>query len=81
MKNVKIPAELFEMMAGYVHDHYDSEDISRYNKIEAGVKRKYDAILRHEYYTISKTDESEDIREWARKEYLDAAGIHRDFRW
>ena len=81
MKNVKIPAELFELMAGYVHDHFDREDMARYHKIEAGVRQKYNAMLRHEYYTISKTDEAEEIREWARKEYLDVAGIHEDFRW
>lgn len=81
MKYVKIPAELFEMMAGYVHDHYDREDMSRYNTIEAGVRQKYDSMLRHKYYTLSKTDESEAIRQWARKEYLDMAGIHKDFRW
>lgn len=81
MKSVKIPAELFEMMAGYVHDHYDSKDMIRYNKIEAGVRQKYDSMLRHEYYTISKTDESETIRQWARKEYLDTVGIRKDYRW
>ena len=81
MKNIKIPTELFEMMAGYIHDHYDMEDMSRYHKIETGIRRKYEAMQRHEYYTISKPDVSEDIREWARKEYLDAAGIHKDFHW
>ena len=81
MKNIKISDELFMLMWGYINDHYDPDDISRYRKIDAGIQAKISAMLRHEYYTASKTGKSEEIREQARQEYLDAAGIHSDFRW
>ena len=79
-KSVKIPLELYQLMGAYIRDHYDTDDRDRYLRIEAGIREKYNAALRHEYYKIYKTDSSADTREWARQGYLDAAGIHPDWR-
>lgn len=80
-KSIRLSLELYELMAAYIYDHYDADDRARYLKIDAGIKEKYNAALRHEYYKIYKTDSSADTREWARQEYLDAAGVHPDWRW
>lgn len=35
----------------------------------------------HDTYTKSKTASTEEEREEARQDYLDAVGMHPDFRW
>ena len=50
-------------------------------EIQKGLEQKYEAMMRRELYTKSKTAETEAEREEARKAYLDKVGIHRDFRW
>ena len=44
-------------------------------------KQKYEAMLRRELYTKSKTAGTEVEREEARKAYLDKVGMHQNFRW
>ena len=50
-------------------------------EIKSGLEQKYEAIMRRELYTKSKTAKTQAEREEARKEYLDKVGMHRDFRW
>ena len=77
MKMVQIPESLFvELMKYHVLGIEDSLP-----KIKNGLEQKYEAMMRRELYTKSKTAETEAEREKARKEYLDKVGMHRDFRW
>ena len=50
-------------------------------EIQKGLEQKYEAMMRRELYTKSKTAETEKEREEARKAYLDKVGMHWDFRW
>lgn len=50
-------------------------------KIKSGLEEKYEAIMKRELYTKSKTAKTQAEREEARKAYLDKVGMHRDFRW
>ena len=77
LKMVQIPESFFvELMKYHVFGIEDSLP-----KIKNGLEQKYEALMRRELYTKSKTAETESEREEARKAYLDKVGIHRDFRW
>lgn len=77
MKMVQIPESLFvELMKYHV---LGMEDVLP--EIQKGLEQKYEAMMRRELYTKSKTAETEAERETARKAYLDKVGMHRDFRW
>ena len=49
-------------------------------EIKTGLEEKYEAMMRRELYTKSKTAKTEAEREEARQAYLDKVGMHRDFR-
>ena len=77
MKMVQIPESLFvELMKYHVLGIEDSLP-----KIKNGLEQKYEAMMRRELYTKSKTAETEAEREAARNAYHDKVGMHRDFRW
>ena len=77
MKMIQIPESLFvELMKFHVLGLEDSLP-----EIKKGLEQKYEAIIRRELYTKSKTAETEAEREEARKSYLDKVGVHPNFRW
>lgn len=77
MKMIQIPESLFvELMKFHVLGIEDSLP-----EIKKGLEQKYEAIIRRELYTKSKTAETEAEREEARKAYLDKVGVHPNFRW
>lgn len=77
MKMIQIPESLFvELMKFHVLGIEDSLP-----EIKKGLEQKYEAIMRRELYTKSKTAETEAEREEARKAYLDKVGVHPNFRW
>ena len=77
LKMIQIPESLFvELMKYHVLGIEDSLP-----EIQKGLEQKYEAMMRRELYTKSKTAETEAEREEARKAYLDRVGMHRDFRW
>lgn len=74
---IQIPESLFvALMKYHVLGVEDSLP-----EIQNGLEQKYEAMLRRELYTKSKTAKTESEREEARKAYLDKVGMHRDFRW
>ena len=74
---IQIPESLFvELMKFHVLGLEDSLP-----EIKKGLEQKYEAIIRRELYTKSKTAETEAEREEARKAYLDKVGVHPNFRW
>jgi hypothetical protein len=77
LKMVQIPESLFvELMKYHVLGIEDSLP-----EIKTGLEQKFDAMMRRELYTKSKTAKTQAEREAARKAYLDKVGMHRDFRW
>ena len=77
LKMIQIPESLFvELMKYHVLGIEDSLP-----EIQKGLEQKYEAMMRRELYTKSKTAPSEEEREKARQEYLDRRGIQADFRW
>lgn len=77
MKMIQIPESLFvELMKYHVLGIEDSMP-----KIKIGLEQKFEAMMRRELYTKSKTAETETEREKARKAYLDKVGMHQEFRW
>lgn len=77
MKMVQIPESLFVALMKY--HVLDIEGCLP--EIKIGLEQKFEAMMRRELYTKSKTAETEAEREKARKAYLDKVGMHRDFRW
>lgn len=45
------------------------------------MEEKLSKMSRHEDYTKSKMAPTKEEREEYRQKYLDAVGMHRDFRW
>ncbi len=77
MKMVQIPESLFvELMKYHVVGLEDSLP-----EIRTGLEQKFEAMIRRELYTKSKTAKTQAEREKARKAYLDKVGMHQDFRW
>ena len=77
LKMVQISESLFvELMKYHVLGIEDSLP-----KIKSGLEEKYEAMMKRELYTKSKTAKTQKEREEARQAYLDKVGMHRDFRW
>ena len=77
LKMIQIPESLFvELMKYHVLGIEESLP-----KIKTGLEQKYEAMMKRELYTKSKTAKTQAEREAARKAYLDKVGMHRDFRW
>ena len=76
LKMVQIPESLFVALMKY--HVLEIEDCLP--EIKTGLEEKYEAMMRRELYTKSKTAKTEAEREEARQAYLDKVGMHRDFR-
>lgn len=77
-RNVQIPMELFKLLIRY---HLLEDESVQEEVINRELERKLDRLVQRERYTTYKTAVDPAKREQARQEYLDAAGIHPDFRW
>lgn len=85
MKKIQITQDLFVKMIKYFYgDEFelgDNELFELYRDIKKGIDQKLDAISRRSYYTQYKTADTQEEREKARLKYLDAVGMHEDFRF
>lgn len=85
MKKIQIDEKLFVQMVKYFYSDelgFDNCELNElYIDIKNGIDRKLDAVLKRDYYTKYKTAETQEEREKARQKYLDAVGMHEDFRW
>lgn len=79
-KNIQIDFDLFQDLVAYAIRHSDTDD-AQFTRIEYGVRKKLDAMLRHDLYTMYKSGASESERSSARKKYLNAIGLFVDFNW
>ena len=80
-KKIQISLSLYDMMASYVHDHYDPGDSWRYRRIVEGIEEKQEKQMRHNAYSVFKTSQDPDEKETARTIYLDSVGMKKSFRW
>ena len=85
MKKIQITQDLFVKMIKYFYgDEFELDDdelFELYRDIKNGIDQKLDAISRRSYYTEYKTADSDEAKEQARQKYLDAVGMHKDFRY
>lgn len=85
MKKIQITQDLFVKMIKYFYgDEFELDDdelFELYRDIKKGIDQKLDAISRRSYYTEYKTADSDEAKEQARQKYLDAVGMHKDFRY
>ena len=79
MAKVQIDDTLFVDLIKYHLAGLQTQDIA--NRIAAALNVKMEAMHRRDLYTKSKTAQTAEDRDAARQTYLDAAGIHSDFRW
>ena len=77
MKNIQIPYDLFlKLVVFHVGDVYDEAF-----EIKQEIQKKFDSLLRREYYTKYKTSPDEKEAEEYRRKYLDSKGVPESFRW
>lgn len=76
-KNVTIKQELFMDLVKYFFANIREEE----DRIRLELQEKIDALVKRELYTKYKTAGTLEEREAARQEYLEKAGIPKDFRW
>ena len=85
MKKIQITQDLFVKMIKYFYSEEfelgDDELFELYRDIKKGIEKKLDAISRRSYYTEYKTADTDEVKEQARQKYLDAVGMHKDFRY
>ena len=85
MKKIQITQELFVKMLKYFYGEEfeldDDELCELYSEIKSGIDKKLDAISRRDYYTEYKTADTAEAKEQARQKYLDAVGMHSEFRY
>ena len=77
MKSVNISVVLFF----YLYDYFIYGDETRRDEITVRLKEKMNRMQLRKLYSDSKTAETEEERETARKEYLDRVGVPEDFRY
>lgn len=80
-KRVQISASLFEDMIEYINTAGPDIDPDLYDKIYKALQARAEAQERRRLYTASKTAKDPQVKEDARKAYLDAQGIPEAFRW
>ena len=85
MKKIQITQDLFVKILKYFYSEEfeldDDELCELYREIKSGIDKKLDAISRRSYYTEYKTADTDEAKEKARQKYLDAVGMHEDFRY
>jgi len=77
MKSVNISVVLFF----YLYDYFVYGDESKHDEITVRLKEKMNRMQLRKLYSDSKTSDTEEEREAARKEYLDRVGVPEDFRY
>ena len=78
-KTVQIPYETFIGLLKYFS--LEIHDQALYDALQGDLEAKLDALIKHETYSKSKTAESPQEREEARRKYLDMVGMRDSFRW
>ena len=79
-KEIRIEYSLFIDLYVYACRHPEYDDL-QFKRLYAGVRKKLEAMMRHDLYSLYKTGADEETRVNARQEYLDAIGLFDSYRW
>lgn len=79
-RNILLDYDLFVDLYIYACRHCEPDDL-QFKRLCAGVKRKLEAMMRHDLYSLYKSGADEENRAKARQQYLDAIGLSNSFRW
>ena len=79
-KEIQIDYDLFVDLYVYACRHSEHDD-PQFKRLYTGVRKKLEAMMRHNLYSLYKTGANEETRSKARQEYLDAIGLFDSFRW
>lgn len=79
-KFIQLDFDLFVDLFVYATRHGDEDDL-QYKRIAAGVRKKIEAMMRHELYSLYKSGSNEEVRAKARAEYLDTIGLFDSYKW
>ncbi len=79
-RNILVDYDLFVDLYVYACRYSEPDDL-QFKRLCAGVRKKFDAMMRHELYSLYKSGADEITRKKARLEYLDAIGLSDSFRW
>ena len=79
-KTIQIDLDLFEDLYVYAARHADPDD-PQFKRITIFVKKKLQALMKHELYSLYKAGSPEAIREKVQNKYLDAIDILEAFQW
>jgi hypothetical protein len=79
-RNILLDYDLFVDLYVYACRHSEPDDL-QFKRLYAGVRKKLEAMMRHDLYSLYKTGADEVARAKARQEYLDAIGLSDLFRW
>lgn len=79
-KSVLLDYELFVDLYVYACRHSEPDDL-QFKRICAGIKKKLEAMIRHDMYSLYKSGANELIRGKARQDYLNAIGLLDTFQW
>ncbi|MCR4884283.1 MAG: complexin-2 [Clostridiales bacterium] len=72
--------DLFVDLYLYACRHSEQDDL-QFKRLNTGVRKKLESMMRHDLYSLYKTGANEETRARAKQEYLDAIGLSDSFRW
>lgn len=78
-KAIQIDIDLFEDLYVYAVRHADPDD-PQFKRIAIFVKKKLQALMKHELYSLYKAGAPEETRKKAQKKFLDALDILEAFQ-
>ncbi len=79
-RSILLDYDLFVDLYVYTCRHSEPDDL-QYMRIETGVRKKLEAMMRHDLYSLYKSGTDDELREKARQEYLNVIGLSDSFRW
>ena len=79
-KNILLDYDLFVDLYVYACRHSEPDDL-QFKRLYTGVRKKLEAMTRHDMYSLYKSGAYEEIRGKARQDYLNAVGLLDSFQW
>ncbi len=80
LKSILLDYDLFVDLFVYACRHPVPDDL-QFKRLCAGVRKKLEAMTRHDMYSLYKSGANEQIRGNARQDYLNAIGLLDSFQW
>ncbi len=79
-KTIQVDIDLFEDLYVYAVRHADPDD-PQFKRITIFVKKKLQALMKHELYSLYKAGAPEETRKKVQKKYLDAVDVLEAFQF